>query len=58
MKDVWRRDPSGELQPSEADLHMHGQLTEAAKILGLRVLDHVIVTKKGYYSFQESGLIR
>ena len=36
--------PSGELQPSEADLRVHDQLTEAGKILGLRVLDHVIVT--------------
>ena len=50
--------PSGELQPSKADLRMHDQLTEAAKILGLRILDHVIVTRKGYYSFQEGGLIR
>ncbi|MDI6808932.1 MAG: DNA repair protein RadC [Candidatus Eisenbacteria bacterium] len=50
--------PCGELRPSEADLHMHDQLTEAGKILGLRVLDHVIVTRKGYYSFQEAGLIR
>ena len=50
--------PSGELQPSEADLRMHEQLTEAGKILGLRVLDHVIVTRKGHYSFQEAGLIR
>ena len=50
--------PSGELQPSEADLRMHNQLTEAGKILGLRVLDHVIVTKKGYYSFQEAGLTK
>ena len=50
--------PSGELQPSEADLRMHDQLTEAGKILGLRVLDHVIVTRKGYYSFQEAGLIK
>ena len=49
--------PSGELQPSEADLRMHDQLTEAGKILGLRILDHVIVTRKGYYSFQEAGLI-
>ena len=30
----------------------------AAKILGIRVLDHVIVTRKGHYSFQEAGLIR
>jgi DNA repair protein RadC len=29
-----------------------------AVILGLRVLDHVIVTRKGYFSFQEAGLIR
>ena len=50
--------PSGELQPSEADLRMHDQLTEAGKILGLRVLDHIIVTRKGYYSFQEAGLIK
>ncbi len=50
--------PSGELQPSEADLRMHNQLTEAGKILGLRVLDHVIVTRKGYYSFQEAGLTK
>lgn len=50
--------PSGELAPSAADLRIHDQLTEAGKILGLRVLDHVIVTPKGYYSFQEAGLIR
>lgn len=50
--------PSGELQPSEADLRLHEQLTDAGKILGLRVLDHVIVTRKGYYSFQEAGLIK
>ncbi len=50
--------PSGELQPSEADLRVHDQLTEAGKILGLRVLDHVIATRKGYYSFQEAGLIK
>jgi DNA repair protein RadC len=48
--------PSGDLQPSEADRRTHDQLTEAAKILGLRVLDHVIMTKKGYFSFQENGL--
>lgn len=49
--------PSGELQPSEGDRRMHDQLTEAGKILGIRILDHVIVTRKGYYSFKEAGLI-
>ncbi len=49
--------PSGELQPSESDLNIHRQLTEAGKILGIQVLDHVIVTRKGYYSFKEGGLL-
>src|SRR5438876_7294337 len=49
--------PSGDLQPSDADLKTQEQLMQAAKILGIRVLDHVIVTRKGYFSFQESRLI-
>jgi len=49
--------PSGELKPSNSDLKIHEQLTEAAKILGIRVFDHIIVSKKRYYSFQENGLI-
>ncbi|PYS31870.1 MAG: hypothetical protein DMF75_13650 [Acidobacteria bacterium] len=49
--------PSGDLQPSEADLKTLDQLVPAAKILGIRVLDHLIVSKKGYFSFQEAGLI-
>lgn len=49
--------PSGELRPSDADLRMHNQLLDAARILGLRVVDHIIVAKKGYYSFQEAELV-
>jgi DNA repair protein RadC len=50
--------PSGDLQPSDTDLRMHEQLTEAGKILGLHVLDHIIVTKKGHFSFQDAGLMK
>ena len=49
--------PSGDLKPSNSDLKVHEQLTEAGKILGIRILDHIIVTKRGYFSFQEAGLI-
>lgn len=49
--------PSGELKPSDSDLKIHEQLTEAGKILGITVLDHIIVAKKGYFSFQEAGLL-
>ena len=50
--------PSGDLQPSQSDLQLQDQLTEAGKILGIRVLDHIIVSRKGYYSFQEAGLTK
>lgn len=48
---------NSDLKPSNSDLKIHEQLTEAGKILGLRILDHIIVTKKEYFSFQEAGLI-
>lgn len=50
--------PSGDLQPSDADLKMHEQLTDAGNILGIRVLDHLIVSKRGYLSYQEAGIIK
>lgn len=49
--------PSGNLKPSEPDLNVHRQLTAAAEILGIRVLDNLIVSSKGYLSFREAGLI-
>jgi DNA repair protein RadC len=49
--------PHGDPQPSDSDRRTHDRLTEAAKLLGLRVLDHIIVTKKSHFSFQESGLL-
>ena len=49
--------PSGELKPSDSDLKIHEQLTEAGKILGIKILDHIIISKNGYYSFQDQGLI-
>lgn len=47
--------PSGELRPSPNDLNVHKQLVEAGKILGIKVLDHLIVSKKGYCSLKEEG---
>jgi DNA repair protein RadC len=49
--------PSGNLAPSVEDLKTQDQLVKAAEILGIRVLDHIVVGKKGYFSFQEGGLI-
>lgn len=49
--------PSGELSPSHEDLTLQKQLNEAAEILGIRILDHLIVSKKGFLSFQEQGFL-
>lgn len=49
--------PSGELKPSESDMKVQEQLVQAAKILGINILDHIIVSVKGYFSFQEQGLV-
>ena len=49
--------PSGELAPSEADIQIHRQLCQAADILGIRVLDHLVVSRKGFISFQSQGLL-
>src|SRR2546430_2758863 len=38
--------PSGDLRPSDADLKTQSQLSESARMLGIRVLDHVIVSRK------------
>jgi DNA repair protein RadC len=50
--------PSGDPEPSEDDLTMTKRLTEAGKILGIDVLDHIIITKTGFFSFKEKGLLR
>jgi DNA repair protein RadC len=45
--------PSGDVTPSAEDLKITKQLKEAASILGLSLLDHIIFSAKGYYSFAE-----
>lgn len=49
--------PSGNLEPSEEDKLITNRLVDAAKIVGIQILDHVIFSNIGYYSFLEHGLI-
>lgn len=49
--------PSGDNEPSEDDLTLNKRLIEAGKILGIEVIDHIIISKSGYLSFKEKGLI-
>jgi len=47
--------PSGTMEPSNADIRITKRLVEAGRILGIEVLDHIIITKNGYYSFGDEG---
>lgn len=47
--------PSGSLRPSEADRRMTRVLKEAAQVFSIVLLDHIIATANGYYSFADSG---
>lgn len=49
--------PSGNLRPSQADLEITKKLVSAGKTLEINVLDHLIISDKGYYSFLDEGLI-
>lgn len=47
--------PSGNLQPSPEDLKVTKRLQEAAALLGIKLLDHIIFAQTGFYSFAEDG---
>ena len=49
--------PSGNLDPSKEDRDITYRLKDAGELLGIEVLDHIIVSIKGYYSFLEEGEI-
>jgi len=49
--------PSGNINPSTNDMHATKKLIEAGKILDIDVLDHLIITENGFYSFGDQGLI-
>jgi DNA repair protein RadC len=47
--------PSGQLSPSEQDKTLTRKIVDAGKMLDIQVLDHVIITSEGYYSFADDG---
>jgi DNA repair protein RadC len=49
--------PSGNLEPSDADKKITRQLKEAGALMEIPVMDHIIVTQGGYFSFADEGLL-
>lgn len=54
---LFHNHPSGSLEPSFADKELTSKLVEAGKFLDIRILDHIIVSHEGYFSFADEGLI-
>jgi DNA repair protein RadC len=48
--------PSGEANPSSADIQLTSKLSKALELFNIRVLDHIIVSRIASYSFAEEGL--
>jgi DNA repair protein RadC len=49
--------PSGTLQPSQSDINLTKKLKIAAQTLEIKVLDHIIVTEKTYFSFTDEKML-
>ena len=50
--------PAGSLAPSKADLDVTQKMVKMCKVLDVHLVDHIIVTKEGYYSFLENRLLK
>ena len=49
--------PGGLLKPSRSDIELTKRLKSISEEMGIRIHDHFIITKDGYYSFHENGLL-
>jgi DNA repair protein RadC len=49
--------PSGNLKPSDADISLTNKIKNCSEFLDISLLDHLIITKNGFYSFSENSLL-
>ena len=49
--------PSGNLEPSHSDITITNKIKEGGKFLEIDLLDHLIITNDGYYSFADEGTL-
>ena len=54
---VCHNHPSGKLQPSVADKNLTEKMKQAGNTLDIKLLDHLIITEKAYFSFADEGLL-
>ena len=49
--------PSGTMQASDADLKITKKISDAAKLMDISVLDHIIIGQNRYLSFADEGIL-
>jgi DNA repair protein RadC len=49
--------PTGNLQPSKADIALTEKINKAAKVIDIQLLDHLIVSEKSYFSFADENIL-
>ena len=49
--------PSGSLKPSKADFIVTNKIKEVLEVMDVKILDHIIISKNGYFSFLEEGVL-
>ena len=49
--------PSGTLQPSKEDIRITNEIVQGGSFIDIKILDHLIITNEGFYSFADNGLI-
>lgn len=54
---VCHNHPSGKLKPSEADIQLTQKIKNAGNTLDIKLLDHLIITEKAYFSFADEGVL-
>ncbi len=54
---VCHNHPSGGVKPSQSDIEITKKISEAGKIMDVKLLDHLIVTDATFYSFADEGLL-
>ncbi|MDH5756459.1 MAG: JAB domain-containing protein, partial [Nitrospinota bacterium] len=49
--------PSGDTEPSDNDINLTRRLAEAGKLVGIKVVDHLIIGDNSYFSFADNDLL-
>ena len=49
--------PSGQLKPSNSDIQLTKKISNSGKLLDIHVLDHLIISQKGYFSFADENML-